>query len=132
MLDQIADGIAVEGMEALAPVLVDQMDLLVDLLPPGGVVLVCDPERVRTRAAELVATSQEFLEASWAAPPPAVRRPIDLGGSAFQPMARIREVAAELGVPWWSLAPFGVPTRQRRAELGLPTRALTAEPSRAS
>ena len=29
--------------------------------------VVCDPERVRTRAADLVATSQEFLQASWAA-----------------------------------------------------------------
>ena len=64
---KIAEGIAVEGMESLAPVLVDRMELLVDVLPEGTHVIVCDPERVRTRAADLVATSQEFLEASWAA-----------------------------------------------------------------
>ncbi|CAM5695444.1 hypothetical protein SMICM304S_09146 [Streptomyces microflavus] len=29
--------------------------------------VVYDPERVRTRASDLVATSQEFLQASWAA-----------------------------------------------------------------
>ena len=33
--------------------------------PPAAVVLACDPERIRARAADLVRTSQEFLEASW-------------------------------------------------------------------
>jgi len=63
LLDKLSEGIAVEGMEALAPVLADGMELLVDLLPGGAVVLVCDPERVRSRAHDLVATSEEFLEA---------------------------------------------------------------------
>ena len=49
------------------PVLVDEMELLVDLLPADTHVLVLDPERVRTRAHDLVATSEEFLGASWAA-----------------------------------------------------------------
>ncbi len=48
LTDKIADGIAVEGMESLAPVLVDEMELLVDLLPADTHVLVLDPERVRT------------------------------------------------------------------------------------
>lgn len=67
LLGKIAEGIAVDGMESLAPVLVDDMELLLDVLPAGSMTLVCDPERVRTRAADLVATSQEFLQASWAA-----------------------------------------------------------------
>lgn len=67
LLGKIAEGIAVEGMESLAPVLVDEMELLLDVLPKGSMTVVCDPERVRTRAADLVATSQEFLQASWAA-----------------------------------------------------------------
>lgn len=67
LLGKIAEGIAVEGMESLAPVLVDEMELLLDVLPKGAMALVCDPERVRTRATDLVATSQEFLQASWAA-----------------------------------------------------------------
>src|SRR5690242_9630690 len=65
ILGQLAEGIAVEGMEAFAPVLAERMELLVDYVPAGGVVLTCDPERVRARAEELVSTSQEFLEASW-------------------------------------------------------------------
>jgi transcription-repair coupling factor (superfamily II helicase) len=108
MLGKIADGIAVEGMEAFASVLADRMELLLDHLPLGGMVLACDPERIRTRAKELVATSQEFLEASWVGAAAGGEAPVDLGGAAFQPISKIREAAADLGVPWWTLAPFGV------------------------
>jgi transcription-repair coupling factor (superfamily II helicase) len=58
ILDQLAEGVPMEGMEALAPVLADGMDLLLDHLPVRSSVFVCDPERVRGRAAELVRTSQ--------------------------------------------------------------------------
>jgi transcription-repair coupling factor (superfamily II helicase) len=114
ILGKLAEGITVEGMEAFAPVLADRMDLLVDYVPAGGLVLACDPERIRARAEDLVRTSQEFLEASWVNA--AMRgegevgaeAPIDLGPSAFQPIARIRAAAAALGLPWWTIAPFGV------------------------
>jgi transcription-repair coupling factor (superfamily II helicase) len=108
ILGRIADGITVEGMEAFSSVLADRMDLLLDHLPLGAVVLACDPERIRTRAIELVATSQEFLEASWASAASGGEAPVDLGGSAFQPIEKIREAATELGIAWWTLAPFGV------------------------
>ena len=108
ILGKIADGITVEGMEAFSAVLADHMDLLLDNLPLGAVLLACDPERIRTRAIELVSTSQEFLEASWASAASGGAAPVDLGGSAFQPIETIREAAAELGVAWWTLAPFGV------------------------
>src|ERR1700689_582988 len=107
ILGKIADGITVEGMEAFASVLADHMELLVDHLPIGGLVLSCDPERIRTRATELVSTSQEFLEASWASAAGGGEAPIDLGGAAFQPTAPTPEHPAELGLPWGSLAPFG-------------------------
>jgi transcription-repair coupling factor (superfamily II helicase) len=117
ILGKIADGITVEGMEAFSAVLADRMDLLLDHLPLGGVVLACDPERIRTRAIELVTTSQEFLEASWASAASGGDAPVDLGGSAFQPIEKIREAAAELGIAWWTLAPFGV-TDEGAAEGG--------------
>ena len=127
MLGKVADGITVEGMEAFTSVLADHMELLLDHVPLGGVVLACDPERIRTRAEELVATSQEFLEASWATAATGGEAPIDLGGSAFQPMARVREVAAELGVPWWTLAPFGVTDEGRRRGSAARTRRSRSE-----
>ncbi|HEY3687245.1 MAG TPA: transcription-repair coupling factor [Streptosporangiaceae bacterium] len=108
ILDKLADGTAVEGMEAFAPVLADRMELLLDHLPAGGMVVACDPERIRGRAAELVATSQEFLEASWVNAAAGGEAPIDLGAAAFKPIAEIRADAAGLGIPWWSITPFAV------------------------
>ena len=107
-LGKLAEGITVEGMEAFAPVLADRMELLLDYVPAGGIVLACDPERVRARAEELVRTSQEFLEASWVNAAVGGEAPVDLGAAAFQPIARIRAAAAALGLPWWTIAPFGV------------------------
>jgi transcription-repair coupling factor (superfamily II helicase) len=113
LLGKIAEGIAVEGMEALAPVLVDDMELLMDVLPSGSMAVVCDPERVRTRAADLVATSREFLEASWAATAMSdgpgnggSGAPIDLGAAGLRGIADVRDRARELGMPWWSVSPF--------------------------
>ena len=71
-------------MEALAPVLVDDLTLVLHELPAGTHVLVCDPERVRTRAADLVRTSQEFLDASWAAAAGGGAAPIDLGAASLR------------------------------------------------
>ena len=127
ILGKLAEGIAVEGMEAFAPVLADRMELLVDYVPAGGIVLTCDPERVRTRAEELVRTSQEFLEASWVNAAAGGEAPVDLGAAAFQPIARIRAAAAALGLPWWTIAPFGVTD----SEADEPGRRAAARPTQA-
>lgn len=106
MLARIAEGQAVEGMEALTPVLVDGLELLVDVLPKGSLILAASPELIRARAAELVQTSQEFLEASWAAAAGGGTSPIDLGASAYWSLADVRQHALSLGERWWSLSPF--------------------------
>ncbi|MEU8539897.1 transcription-repair coupling factor [Streptomyces sp. NPDC048717] len=106
LLGKIAEGIAVDGMESLAPVLVDDMELLLDVLPAGAMAVVCDPERVRTRAADLVATSQEFLAASWAATAGGGEAPIDVGAASLWGIADVRDRARELGMMWWSVSPF--------------------------
>ena len=111
MLGKIAGGIAVEGMESLGPVLVDGMESVLDLLPRGARVVVSDPERVRARAHDLVATSEEFLEASWSGAAAGAAVPIDLQGilgeGSFWTVARAREHALERGLPWWTMTPFG-------------------------
>lgn len=108
LLGKIAEGIAVEGMESLAPVLVDAMELLMDVLPARSMTLVCDPERVRTRAADLVTTSQEFLHASWAASATGGEAPIDVGAASLWGLADVRDHARELGMQWWSVSPFAI------------------------
>jgi transcription-repair coupling factor (superfamily II helicase) len=128
MLDKIAEGIAVEGMESLAPVLVDDMELLLDVLPAGAMAVVCDPERVRTRAADLVATSQEFLEASWAASAGGGVAPVDLGAASLWSIADVRDRARELGLPWWSVSPFAADEAAAEAAAGA-ERAATGDTS---
>lgn len=107
ILGSLADGIPVEGMEAFAPVLAGDMDMLIDHLPLRAGIFVCDPERIRGRAVELVRTSQEFLEASWITAAAGGEAPIDLDAAAFRTLDEVRGHAGELGQPWWSISPFG-------------------------
>ncbi len=104
--ERIADGTPVEGMEALAPVLVEDLVLLVDELPQGTTVVVCDPERIRTRAHDLVRTSQEFLEASWSTAAVGGVAPVDLGAAAYHSLVDVRDHAQQIGLRWWSVTPF--------------------------
>ncbi|RZL82659.1 MAG: transcription-repair coupling factor, partial [Rhodococcus sp. (in: high G+C Gram-positive bacteria)] len=117
MLDKMSAGIPVEGMEALLPVLrPGQLQLLTDVLPDGAHVLLCDPEKIRTRATDLVRTGQEFLEASWTAASIGGAVPldtsvlkgdgIDLGASAYRSLSQVRESAEAAGLPWWTLSPL--------------------------
>jgi transcription-repair coupling factor (superfamily II helicase) len=112
MLAKLAEGIPVDGMEALSPVLLTgEPALLTDQLPAGTPVLVCDPEKVRTRAADLIKTGREFLEASWSAAAIGAenRAPIDvaqLGGSGFRELDEVRGAARQTGNPWWTLSQF--------------------------
>ena len=89
LLEHLAEGIPAEGMESLVPALVGgELELLTDLLPVGSLVLLADPERIRTRSADLVRTGQEFLEASWFAAGTGGDAPIDVGASAYRGLAR--------------------------------------------
>ncbi len=106
--EKMAEGHAVEGMESLAPALVDEMEMLVDLMPDTTHVLVLDPERARSRAHDLVATSEEFLHASWAAAAGGGQAPIDLGAASYHSLADVRALSLAQGKPWWSISPFGL------------------------
>ncbi len=103
MLAKISEGHAVEGMESLAPVLSDGMELLVDLLPDNARLLLCDPERIRARAADLVATSEEFMQASWATASAGGQAPVDLSLAAFHDLDDVLAGASTV-----SIAPFGL------------------------
>ncbi|MCV7150030.1 transcription-repair coupling factor [Mycolicibacterium pyrenivorans] len=108
MLAKLAEGIPVDGMEALLPLL-RPADLaqLSDHLPAGTPVLICDPEKVRTRASDLIKTGREFLEASWSTAAVGGDVPIDieaLGVSGFIGFDDARAAARAGGHPWWTLS----------------------------
>ncbi|WP_265523553.1 transcription-repair coupling factor [Oerskovia flava] len=108
MLDKLAAGVAVEGMESLAPVLVDRMVPVLDLVPDDALLVVDDPEKVRRRAHDLVATTEEFLAAAWTGAAAGGATPIDLSAASFETFADVRTIAARRGLGWWTLSPFGL------------------------
>jgi transcription-repair coupling factor (superfamily II helicase) len=109
-------------MEALLPLLQPgELQLLADTLPAGTHVLLCDPERIRTRATDLVRTGLEVLEASWTAASIGGAAPLDtstldtsslegasldLGASAYRSLRQVRESAQVHGRPWWTISPL--------------------------
>ncbi|MBT1002492.1 transcription-repair coupling factor [Paenarthrobacter sp. DKR-5] len=108
MLEKIAGGIAVEGMESLAPALVDSMEPFLAQFPEGSLAVVIEPEKVRTRAHDLTATNEEFLEAAWSTASDGGSAPLDLAGvdleaASFRTLAQTRATAAENKVGWWSI-----------------------------
>ncbi|GHD09859.1 transcription-repair coupling factor [Zhihengliuella salsuginis] len=113
MLEKIAGGVAVEGMESLAPVLVERMVPFVDQLPASSIAVVMEPERVRSRAHDLVATNEEFLAAAWSTASDGGSAPVDLsqaGGVAealdaggFADLSATFDAALEAEVSWWAM-----------------------------
>ena len=108
MLERIAAGTAVEGMESLAPALVDRMVPVLELFGDGTLLLVSEPERVRRRAHDLSATTEEFLEAAWTSAAAGGRTPLDLRAASFADYAGTREAAVARGLGWWTLSSFGI------------------------
>ena len=107
LLEHLAQGIPAEGMESLIPALAgSEMQLLTDLLPAGSLVLLADPERIRTRAADLVRTGQEFLAASWFAAGMGGASPIDVGASAYRDLTEVLEHAGASGRAVLALTPL--------------------------
>src|SRR6201996_4492062 len=108
MLAKLAEGIPGDGMESLLPVLKpDDHALLVEQLAEGTPVLLCDPEKVLTRAADLIKTGREFLEASWSVAALGTDAPVDveqLGGSGFAELDDVQAAADRSGHPWWTLS----------------------------
>ncbi|WP_234417789.1 transcription-repair coupling factor [Miniimonas sp. S16] len=107
MLEKMAEGIAVEGMESLIPALVDDMDQVLRLVDPDARLILVDPERIRRRAHDLVATTSEFLAAAWTSAAAGGSVPLDLSAASFVTLEEARDVAARRGLGWWTLTPFG-------------------------
>ncbi len=100
MLELAAEGIPAPGIESLAPLLVGGMERLVDLLPPTSPILVSDPERVKARAADLAATTEEFLTAAWSVAAGGGAVPLEAGSASFLDLGNLW---GEGDRPWWEL-----------------------------
>ena len=94
MLTKIAEGIPVEGMESLAPVLCDSLVSLADYLPLDVAITILSPEKAAARAQSLTETNEEFLHAAWDAAIEGAKAPIDLSAGGFK---TLEEFERELG-----------------------------------
>ena len=119
MLEKISQGIAVEGMESLAPVLVDAMVPLLDLVGDRLTVLL-EPERVRKRAEDLTATTTEFLAAAWTSAASGGTVPVDLSAAAFAHLAEARALALSSNRGWWSFTALAAGPETTRLDLSDP------------
>ncbi len=104
MLAKIAEGIPVEGMESLAPALVDRLVPLTHYLPAQAAIAVLSPERVAGRAKNLVETNREFLTAAWHAATAGAEAPIDLDAGDFLTVEGLHEAAGERD--WFTVSSF--------------------------
>ncbi|TYL50245.1 transcription-repair coupling factor [Agromyces mariniharenae] len=113
MLEKIAEGIPVEGMESLAPALLERLVPLAHYLPEGAAVAVLQPERVTGRAVSLAETNREFLGAAWSAATAGAEAPIDLAAGDFLTVREFRQATlfSAPGEPdprraWWTFSGF--------------------------
>ncbi len=113
LLEKVAEGIPVEGMESLAPALLDRLVPLSEYLPRGAAVAVLQPERVTGRAVSLAETNREFLSAAWSAATVGADAPIDLAAGDFLTIRQFRQstLFSAPGEPdpervWWTFSSF--------------------------
>jgi transcription-repair coupling factor (superfamily II helicase) len=102
MLEKIAQGIPVEGMEALQPLLVDGLVPPSHFFPSDAIVIELSAQKVAARAEALLHTNREFLHAAWeAAAMAGGMAPVDINSGDFLSHEELR--AAVSPRPWISL-----------------------------
>jgi len=104
ILAKVAEGIPVDGMESLAPALVDRLVPVTDYVPADAAIAVLSPERVASRAVSLGETNREFLAAAWNAATAGAEAPIDLDAGDFLSVTELKEAAGDRA--WWTFSSF--------------------------
>lgn len=84
VFEKVAAGIATEGIESFIPVLADSLETIFEVIPSNWTVQELEPERILTRATELIDTSEEFLAASWSNTTAGNAIPVDLGRGFYE------------------------------------------------
>ena len=107
MLDRMAAGIATEGMESLIPLLIEEQETLLDRMPANTEIIFLDEERIRSRAADLLSTNEEFLAASWSNAAVGALAPVHTGVGTYLAWDELTEKIIALGLNRRSLNSFG-------------------------
>lgn len=105
ILTLASEGIAAPGIESLAPILVDGMETILDVLPDDVVFMMSDPERVRARATDLIATTEEFLSAAWSLAASGGNVPLAAHEASFRALEDMWGIERGRSA-WWELTDF--------------------------
>jgi transcription-repair coupling factor (superfamily II helicase) len=107
MLEKISEGIAFEGMESLIPLLIDETETLLSRMPANTQILFIDEQRIRSRAADLLATNEEFLNASWSNAALGGIAPLHDGAGTYISWDELNNEIVSCGLARAELSPFG-------------------------
>ena len=107
MLEKISQGIAFEGMESLIPLLIDETETLLSRMPANTQIVFIDEQRIRSRAADLLATNEEFLNASWSNAALGGIAPLHDGNGTYISWDELNNEIISCGVTRSELSPFG-------------------------
>ena len=105
LAEKITQEITFEGMESLAAGLVEEFKSLIDFLPEQTQIWLVDEPRLRSRAADLITTNEEFLSAAWSniawSQGEKVDTPLDLsqqlGRAGFYEFYQIEDISKKAG-----------------------------------
>ena len=107
IIGKLAEGISVDGMESLVPLLVDDFNTIAERMPSNTEVLFIDDERIRSRTADLLETNQEFLEAAWSSAAVGADAPLPIEETTYVTWDEMRLQMNELSLATSALNPFG-------------------------
>jgi transcription-repair coupling factor (superfamily II helicase) len=107
MLEKISEGIAFEGMESLIPLLIDETETLLSRMPANTQIVFIDEQRIRSRAADLLATNEEFLNASWSNAALGGIAPLHDGAGTYISWDELNNEIVSCGLARAELSPFG-------------------------
>ena len=83
-----------------------ELQLFTDLFSKNSVVLLSDAEKVKTRALEVLKTSEEFLNAAWSNSVYGGEIPQDVAQGGFRDLATVEKSAIKNDLKWWQVSPF--------------------------
>jgi len=107
LLEKISEGISFEGMESLIPLLIDETETILARMPVNTQVVFIDEERIKSRAADLLATNEEFLNASWSNAAHGAVAPIHDGSGTYMSWIELMAEISDHKLAMGSLSPFG-------------------------
>ncbi|MFM2234291.1 MAG: transcription-repair coupling factor, partial [Actinomycetota bacterium] len=85
---------------------VGKLQMFTDLFPKNSVVLVSDAEKVKSRAAEVLKTSEEFLNAAWMSASLGGNIPQEVALGGFKDLVDVEKNALKNDLKWWQVSPF--------------------------